>query len=156
MNQTTGGQSMSDSSGAQSLAGSGAVRSNLVTGVLNWFEKYLLILVIEGLIAGIGAAGVSQTLVDQVNAVINTFMDLYGLIAPIAIFLILTPSLARLLANRKTGKFVLLVINWFALRKILASLWAIVFVLIVFRIPILPQGSLSLTDGISETVESLG
>jgi Na+/H+-dicarboxylate symporter len=124
--------------------------------VLNWFEKYLLVLVIGGLIAGIGVAGVSRTLVDQVNAVVNGFMDLYDLIAPIAIFLILTPSLARLLSNRKTGKFGLLVINWFALRKILASLWAIVFVLVVFRIPILPQGSLSLTDGISETVESLG
>ena len=54
------------------------------------------------------------------------------------------------------GKFGLFVIKWYAIRKVLACLWAIVFILIVFRIPILPQGSLSLADGIGQTMKSLG
>ena len=95
-------------------------------------------------------------MIDQVDSTINMFMDWYAFIAPIAIFLILSPSLARMFATRKTGTFGLLVLNWFAIRKVLASLWAIAFVLIVFRIPILPQGSVSLTDGLGQTLSSLG
>ena len=95
-------------------------------------------------------------MVDQVDSVINIFMDLYDFVAPIAIFLILTPSLARLFSTRTMGKFGFFVIRWYAIRKVLACLWAIVFILIVFRIPILPQGSLSLGDAISQTMKSLG
>ena len=83
-------------------------------------------------------------------------MDLYDLLAPIAIFLILTPSLARLFSTRSMGKFGLFVIRWYAIRKVLACLWAVIFILAVFRTPILPQGSLSLADGITQTMKSLG
>ena len=83
-------------------------------------------------------------------------MDLYDLVAPIAIFLILTPSLARVFSTRTMGRFGLFVIKWYAVRKVLACLWAIIFILVVFRIPILPQGSLSLGDGIVQTMKSLG
>ena len=53
-------------------------------------------------------------------------------------------------------KFGLYVISWYAVRKVLACLWSVVFVLAVFRIPVLPQGSLSLADGIIETMKALG
>ena len=130
--------------------------ANLRTKVINWFEKYLLVLVIGGFIAGIAVASVSKPVIDQVDTTINLFMDVYSYIAPVAIFLILTPSLASMFATRKTGKFGLLVINWFALRKVLASLWAILFIVAVFRIPFLPQGSVSLADGLGQTLDSLG
>jgi Na+/H+-dicarboxylate symporter len=133
-----------------------SVGADIFARAINWFEKYVLGLVIGGFVAGIAVASVSQPVIDQVDAIINVFMDLYDLVAPMAIFLILTPSLARLFSNRKTGTFGLLTINWFALRKLLASLWAIVFVLAVFRIPILPQGSLSLGNAIQQTTISLG
>ncbi len=141
---------------APPLQQSAGISANLLTRSMNWLEKYLLIFVIGGLIAGIGVASVSQPVIDQVDSVINVFMDLYDLVAPIAIFLILTPSLARLFSTRRMGRFGLFVIRWYAIRKILACLWAIIFILIIFRIPILPQGSLSLTDGITETLKSLG
>ena len=123
---------------------------------LNWIEKHLLLFVIGGLFAGVGVASVSQPVVDQVNSVIDLFMGLYDLVAPMAIFLILTPSLARVFSTRRMGRFGIFVIRWYAVRKVLASLWAILFILIVFRIPILPQGSLSPTDGIIQTLKSLG
>ena len=132
------------------------IAAAVLTRFMNWLEKYLLILVIGGLFAGIGVAHFSQPVVDQVDSVINVFMDLYDLVAPVAIFLILTPSLARLFSTRTMGRFGLYVISWYAVRKVLACLWAIVFILVVFRIPILPQGSLSLGDGITQTVKSLG
>ena len=130
--------------------------SSLLNRSLNRLERHILVLVIAGLFSGIGVASVSQPLVDQVDSVINVFMALYDLLAPIAIFLILTPSLARLFSTKSMGRFGLFVIRWYAVRKILASLWAIAFILIVFPVPLLPQGSLSLADGITETLKSLG
>ena len=138
------------------LRQSRTISASVYTGFINWLEKYLLVLVIGGLLAGIGVASISQPVVDQVDYVINRFMDLYDFVDPIAIFLILTPSLARLFSTRTIGKFGLYVISWYAVRKVLACLWAIVFILGVFRIPILPQGSLSLADGIVQTMKSLG
>ena len=132
------------------------ISSNAFTRFLNWLEKYLLVFVIGGLFVGIGVASISQPVVDQVDSVINVFMGLYDFVAPIAIFLILTPSLARLFATRSMGRFGVFVIKWYAVRKLLACLWAIIFILIVFRIPFLPQGSLSLADGILQTMKSLG
>ncbi len=129
--------------------------ANALTRSLNWLEKHMLVLVIGGLFSGIAAASVSQPVVDQVGSVINVFMDMYDLLAPIAIFLILTPSLARLFSTRAMGRFGLFVIKWYAVRKVLACLWAVIFILAVFRIPILPQGSLSLADGIAQTTKTL-
>ena len=137
-------------------AGTGTIQSSVLAGPVNWFEKYLLVLVIGGLVAGIWVASVSQTLVDYVDSTVNLFMDGYVYVAPIAIFLILTPSLARLFGTPHMGWFGLFVIGWFAGRKILAGLWAVAFVFLGFRIPFLPQGSLSLADGIIQTLGSLG
>ena len=141
--------------GAEAVPDSESARTNVIERTVSWFEKYLLVLVIGGLIAGIGVASVSQPVVDQVDSLINTFMELYSFVAPVAIFLILTPSLARLFSTHNMGLFGAFVIAWFAGRKILASLWAIAFIAIVFRVPFLPQGSTSLGDGIMQTVDSL-
>ena len=162
MDNGTGDQPLTVVQGSHSLAGAGAATGadsadkNVIARITNWFEKYLLVLVIGGLISGIAVASISQPVIDRVDTTINMFMDLYDFVAPVAIFLILSPSLARMFSNRKTGKFGLLVLNWFAIRKILASLWAIVFILVIFRIPILPQGSVSLADGLGQTLSSLG
>ena len=152
------GETVSHEAVSQSppLHQSTAIGADVLTTFINWLERYLLVLVLGGLFAGIGVASISQPVVDQVDSVINAFMDLYDLVAPIAIFLILTPALARLFSTRTMGKFGLFVIRWYAIRKVLACLWAIIFILAVFRIPILPQGSLSLADGITQTMKSLG
>ena len=138
------------------LQQSARISTNFLTRSMNWLEKYLLFFVIGGFLAGIGVASISQPVITQVDSIINVFMDLYDLVAPIAIFLILTPSLARLLATRRMGRFGLYVVRWYAIRKVLACIWAIIFILIIFRIPILPQGSLSLSDGIIQTLKTLG
>ena len=155
MQSTTRDEPLSDSVDPGSTE-NGTMDSGVLANPVSWFEKYLLVLVIGGLVGGIGVASVSQTLVDYVDSTVNLFMDGYGYVAPAAIFLILTPSLARLFGTQRMGWFGLFVLGWFAGRKILAGFWAVAFVLIVFRIPFLPQGSLSLTDGTTQTLESLG
>ena len=141
---------------AQGLDQADSTNASFSKRVMNWFEKWLLVMVSGGFIAGILVASISQPVINQVDSTINLFMSLYEYVAPVAIFLILAPSLARMFANRKTGKFGLLVLTWFAIRKIMASLWAIVFVLIIFRIPILPQGAVSLGDGLGQALGSVG
>lgn len=140
----------------QSLGLKLTAKRNLPASFFSWFEKYLIAFVVGGLIAGVGVAYISQPLVDRVDSIINVFMGLYNFLAPVAIFLILTPSLARLFSVRSMGRFGFFVIRWYAARKLLACLWAIVFILIVFRIPFLPQGSVSLADGLIQTAHSLG
>ena len=143
-------------SSAQASDEADSISANFAKRAINWFEKWLLVLVLGGFIAGILVASISQPVINQVDATINMFMSLYDYVAPVAIFLILSPSLARMFETSKTGKFGLLVINWFAIRKILASLWAIIFVLVVFRIPFLPQGTVSLGDGLGQALSSVG
>ena len=145
-----------ESSSAPALAQEDLTNTSFSKRVMNWFEKWLLVLVLGGFISGILVASISQPVIDQVDATINMFMSLYDYVAPVAIFLILSPSLARMFATRRTGKFGILVLNWFAIRKILASLWAIIFVLIVFRIPLLPQGAVSMGDGLGQAFGSVG
>jgi len=140
----------------QSLGLKLTAKQNLPASFFSWFEKYLIAFVIGGLIAGIGVASISQPLVDRVDSIINVFMGLYDFVAPVAIFLILAPSLARLFSTRSMGRFGFFVIRWYAARKLLACLWAIGFILIVFRIPFLPQGSVSLADSLTQTMSSLG
>ena len=48
-------------------------------------------LVLGGFISGILVASVSQPVIDQVDSTINMFMGLYDYLAPVAIFLILSP-----------------------------------------------------------------
>ena len=150
------GQRSPASPGPDSITGNIQALGNILTRFINRFENYLLIFVLGGLFAGIWVASISQPVVDQVDSIINAFMGMYDFIAPIAIFLIVSPSLARLFATRNLGKFGLTVMLWFAARKLLAGLWAIAFILIVFRIPILPQGSLSMMDGVSQSLGSVG
>ena len=130
--------------------------SATTTSLVGWFEKYLIALVLGALVAGVGVASISQPLVDRVDSTVNVFMELYGYVAPVAIFIILAPSLAKLFATRRMGRFGLFVIRWYAARKLLACLWAIGFIALIFRVPLLPEGSVSMTEGLTQTVQSLG
>ena len=156
MGPSASNQLVTDVTRTDSAIGSGGAGVGALTKVISWVDKYLLILVIGGFFSGIGIASISQPVVDQVDSTINAFMAIYSYVAPIAIFLILAPSLARLFTTRKMGTFGLLVIGGFGVRKLLASVWAIAFVFVVFRLPIAPQGSVSMADGVMQTVGTLG
>ena len=121
-----------------------------------WFEKYLVVFVLGGFIVGIVGAKYSQGLTDIVNDLLDAFMNAYSYLAPVAIFIILTPALTKLFASRSMGKFGMFVIRWYAIRKILAAFWAVIFMAIVLRLPLLPEHSASVADAITQTLKSLG
>jgi len=124
----------------------------MYTKFINWFERYLIVIVLGGFIAGVVGARYSQGLIDAVNTALNAFMDAYTYLAPLAIFLILTPALTKLFSSRRMGKFGMFVIRWYAIRKILASLWAVAFMAIILRLPFLPQQATSLSEAIIQTL----
>ena len=86
-------------SSAPALVQADCIKANLARRAINWFEKWLLALVLGGFIAGIVVASISQPVINQVDTTINMFMDLYDYVAPVAIFLILSPSLARMILS---------------------------------------------------------
>lgn len=123
--------------------------------LLGQFEKYMVGLTVGSFIAGVIIARYSQGFTDWVNAVVGGFIDGYGVVAPIAIFLILCPSLARVFTSRSLGRFGSHVIWWCALRKLMACLWAVVFTVVVFGLPLLPEQSTSIGGALVQTAKSL-
>jgi len=71
------------------------VFDGLYTKFINWFEKYLIFAVLGSFIIGIVGARYSQGFIDIVNSIIDGFMSGYDYLAPIAIFVILTPALTK-------------------------------------------------------------
>ena len=93
--------------------------------------------------AGILSGAASDGLSNIVSTSAEAFIDGYGYGAPFLIFLVLAPVLSRILSTRRRGKFGVYVISWLAGTKILALLWAVLFTVVVFGLPILPQDSVS-------------
>lgn len=122
----------------------------------DWFEKYLILFTVLSFIGGIFIAKYSQGFSDYVNTIISNFVDGYGLVAPGVIFLILTPSLARMFLTRRESRFGGYVIKWYLFRKFLACLWAIIFTVAIFRFPFLPERSPSFLQALQQTLHSLG
>ena len=133
-----------------------ALVKDLYIRFVNWFEKYVIVFVLGGFVAGILGAKVSPSFGNFVDRVIAGFIDGYGFVAPVAIFIILTPALARMFKTRELGSFGIYVIKWYAVRKVLACVWAIAFIALVLRLPITPEGSASVWAAMSQSLRSLG
>lgn len=122
----------------------------------DWFEKYLVLTTVLGFIGGIFVAKYSQGFSNGVNIIISNFVDGYALIAPGVIFIILAPSLARMFLTRRESRFGGYVIKWYLFRKFLACLWAILFTVVIFGFPFMPERSPSFLQALKETFHSLG
>jgi len=121
-------------------------------------ETFLPTLSVLGFIVGIYAASVSKRFSEAVDTGINGFIDLYGWVAPFAIFFILTPSLSRMIHARKgRGKqFATYAIIWLSVRRLLALVWAALFTIAVFDFPIIGDASTNVTQAITKSLISLG
>jgi len=123
--------------------------------ILIQFEKYMVFLTVGSFVAGVFVAKYSEGFTAWVNFLVAGLVDGYSVFAPIAIFLILCPSLARVFKSRSLGRFGGYVIWWSALRKIMACVWAVLFTVVVFRLPIFPEQATSLGQAFSQTARSL-
>ena len=89
------------------------------------------------------------------NSAASGFIDGYGYGAPVLIFVVLAPVLSRIFSTRQEGKFGIYVISWLAASKILAMLWAVVFTVAIFRMPVISDQSLSVGDTFLQTFRTL-
>ena len=133
-----------------------ALVKDLYIGFVNWFEQYIIAFVLGGFVAGILGAKVSSSFGNFVDRIIAGFIDGYGFVAPVAIFIILTPALSRMFKTKEMGSFGVYVIQWYAVRKVLACVWAIAFIALVLRLPFTPEGSASIGAAMSQSLRSLG
>ncbi len=122
----------------------------------DWFEKYLVLVTVLGFGGGIFIAKYSQEFSDHINVIVSKFVDGYGFIAPFVIFIILAPSLARMFLTRRESRFGGYVIKWYLFRKVLACFWAILFTVLVFRFPFMPERAPSFLQALQETFRSMG
>ena len=118
-------------------------------------EKWLVFLTVGGFIGGVLLGRASPAFTDWVNESVESFVDGYGYVAPVAIFLIMCPSLVSMFKSKALGRFGIFAVWWAFIRKIFACVWAAIFTTIVFQFPLLPQHSASVADAITQTSQSL-
>jgi len=96
----------------------------------------------------------SETAPERIPAA-EAFIDGYSYVAPLLIFLVLAPVLSRILSTKRRGSFGLYVIAWLGVTKILALLFAVVFTVAVFGLPLMPENSVSIWGALAQTSKSL-
>lgn len=122
----------------------------------NKLEKYLVVITLLSFGLGIYIASVSTSFSDIINAGVNGFIDGYGFIAPLIIFIILAPTLSRIFSSRESGKFGGYVLGWLAVKKLMACIFGAIITAIIFGFALFPQGSLTVVDAILISLKSLG
>lgn len=116
------------------------MKGNLgIRATLSKLEKYLPLIMIVAFILGIFLASISIEFANLVYAGITGFIDLFIIVAPIMIFMIVAPAMAKVLYIRKGGAFGAYATFWLSARRLMACVWAIVFTVIIFGFPLLPE-----------------
>ncbi len=143
-----------------SSGGGGAAQLPLIGSLrLPWLARranVLLPLISIGAL-GLGAAmgAISGDLSGFVASGAAALIDGYGFVAPFLIFAVLAPVLSRIFSARRRGRFGLYVIGWLGLTKLFAMLWAVLFTVVAFGSPLLPEHSVSLLGALGQTGGSL-
>lgn len=129
--------------------------SDFYNRFLEKLEKYLVFLSVGFFISGILIAKYSFAFTEAVGTGAGSFIEWYGYVAPIAIFLILSPSLSKLLSS-KAGKFGGYAVGWLAIRRLLACLWGAIFTVLIFGFPLLPKGNVSIVLAMTSAFKIVG
>jgi len=122
------------------------------------FEQYSPVVGVLFFLLGIGIASKSATFAEIIDQGMSGLIDVYQYLAPIAIYVILTPSLTKIIAtNRGNGaKFVGNTLFQFAELRLLACIWGVIFTAIVFGLPLYINGTLGFAGSALRTLESTG
>lgn len=122
----------------------------------DWFEKYLPLAVVGSFIVGIFISNI-PAVADAVFSGMDGFVELYGTLAPLVIFIILAPSLAQMGRARsgKRGDFVTYAISWLSLRRLFSLVWAVLFTWAAFDLSFFGGGSSTLIGSLKTTGENM-
>jgi len=123
---------------------------------LETLERHLSWLSLVCFMVGAFWADQSVEFAHFISGLMEGFIDGYSYIAPIAIYLILTPTLIKLFASATQGKgFAVNTIIWFAKARLLACIYAVIITVVVFGMPLYSQADGFLEASV-ESLESLG
>ncbi len=122
------------------------------------FEKYVPLLSVIFFALGVVIARVSSAFAHGADKGMSYFVDSYGYFAPIAIYLILTPSLIKILTSCGSNgkKFIRYMIGWFAATRLVACLWGVIFTTIVFGLPLFVNHTTTFGGAFIRALRSLG
>jgi len=85
----------------------------------------------------------------------ESFIDGYSYFAPVAIYLILVPTLTKLFLSEARGKsFAKYTIKWFVVARIIACVYGVIWTVIAFGLPLYSSVN-GLSDAIKESLSSL-
>lgn len=91
-----------------------------------------------------------------ISDTMDSFIDSYSYFAPVAIYLILTPTLIKLFLSETRGKsFANYTIKWFVIARIIACLYAVVFTTVAFGLPLYSSAD-GFMAAVNESFQSLG
>jgi Na+/H+-dicarboxylate symporter len=126
--------------------------------LLSYLERYLPVITILSFSIGCYLASASESFAGNIDGMVNRFIDGYGMIAPTVIYLILTPSLTRVLTSMEAGgkSFVAKMIMWFAGTRLVALLWAVLFTTFVFDLPWISEDHSSFSQAMGKSLNDLG
>jgi len=105
-----------------------------------FYGKYTPLFVILALPLGVFLAKYIPWTMQTANVAVSKLIDGICFLAPVAIFIVLAPSLAKMMKTRKESGFAGFIILWFGFTRILAGVWAAIFTATILRLPIFPQG----------------
>ncbi|EDN69514.1 conserved hypothetical protein [Beggiatoa sp. PS] len=123
---------------------------------LTLLEEHLAWLSALFLVIGIFLADQSKSFAYFISNLMEGFIDSYSYFAPVAIYLILTPTLLKLFLSETRGKsFANYTIKWFVNARILACIYAVIITTIAFGFPLYSSNS-GFMHAVGESFQSLG
>lgn len=131
---------------------------NVFKKIYKSFEKYSPIITLLFLPLGIGIASKSAIFADIIDRGMSGLIDVYQYLAPIAIYIILTPSLTKILLVKAGNgmKFAGNTILAFVKLRLWACIWGAVFTAIFFGLPLYLNATVGFWESTLVTVKSIG
>jgi len=118
------------------------------------YEKYMVIFVTPSLFLGVFIAHVSQDFADAINSAVSKFVDLYTYLAPLIIFLFLTPALSRIINAKEARRFWGRAMYYFAKRRLAACVFSILLSFLFFNLPLFSDNQVRVDSALLTTLQS--
>jgi len=112
-----------------------------VKKIYSFYERFLPVFVILALMLGVMIAKYSAAIGSIASSLMNALIDGITLIAPLAIFIVVAPSMAYILKERKESRFAGFVLGWFSFTRAIAGCWAAIFTVTILGLPLIAARS---------------
>ena len=117
------------------------IKHKIVKKIYSLYERYIPAFVILALILGVMMAKYSAAIGSIASSAMSALIDAITLIAPLAIFIVVAPSMAYILKARKETRFAGFVLGWFSLTRAITGIWAAIFTVMILGIPLIIASS---------------